>query len=265
MTDLLALLPPEPFFILRDGDRAVLADQALEGIIAAEAYQTPEALHCAVPVLDLTDENGQRLDQLVYGEVFDLLHRDGLRGWGRARRDGVVGWVQLDQLAPGIPLANRWVRALKAPLPFNALVLDQAAGMDDTALAPVGQFEADLVAVAQGFLGCPHVLGGRTPQGTDCSGLVQQALYACGHHGPRRSKAQAQLGMGVSLGDLARNDLAIWLNPDSEWTGHSALVVDGQSVIHATGHHGKVVIEPLADVEARLTADGYQTAIFRRL
>lgn len=261
----MALLPPEPLFVLRDGERAVLAEQALEGIVAAEAYQKAEPLHCAVPVVDLTDDKGQRLDQLVYGEIFDLLHRAGDRGWGRARRDGVVGWVQIDQLAPGVPLATRWVKALKAPLPLNALVLDQASGVEASALAPVGQFEADLVTVAQAFLGCPHVLGGRTPQGTDCSGMVQQALYACGHHGPRRSKAQSQLGEAVQGSDIARNDLAIWLNPDIEWTGHSALVVDRQTVIHATGHYGKVVIEPLAEVEARMLAAGYQSAVFRRL
>ena len=243
----------------------MLADQALEGLIAAEAYQRPEPHHCAAPVADLTDEAGQRLDQLVYGEVFDLLHRSGSRGWGRARRDGVIGWVELAHLGSGIPLATRRVKGLKAPLPFNALVKDQALGVTDDALAPVGQFETDLVGVAQSFLGSPHVLGGRTPHGTDCSGLVQQALYACGHHGPRRSKAQAELGEAVAQADIARNDLAIWLNADSPWTGHSALVVDRDTVIHATGHHGKVVIEPLAEVEARMLADGYQSALFRRL
>lgn len=265
MTDLLALLPPDYPLILRDGERAVLADQALEGIVAAEAYQKPEPMHCAVPVADLTDEGGQRLDQLIYGEVFDLLHRVEGRGWGRARRDGVIGWVQLEQLKPGIPLATRRVKGLKSPLPFNALVLDQTSGIDEAALAPVGQFDSDLVAVAEAFLGCPHVLGGRTPHGTDCSGLVQQALYACGHYGPRRTKAQADLGQAVDKSELARNDLALWLNPDIAWTGHSALMVDAVTVIHSTGHHGKVVVEPLAEVEARMLAQGYQSALFRRL
>ena len=243
----------------------MLADQALEGIIPAAAYQQREAMYCAVPVMDLTDEGGQRLDQLIYGEIFDLLHRCGERGWGRARRDGVIGWVQLDQLQSGTPLATRWVKAIKGRLPFNALVLDHAKDVDEASLAPVGQFENDLVAVAEAFLGCPYVLGGRTPQGTDCSGLVQQALYACGQHGPRRTKAQARLGEAVQAAHIVRNDLALWLKADSEWTGHSALVVDDQSVIHATGHHGKVVIEPLAEVETRMLAEGYQSAVFRRL
>ena len=39
-------------------------------------------------------------------------------------RDGVVGWVVLDSLSPGAPLATRRVSAVDAALPLNALVVD---------------------------------------------------------------------------------------------------------------------------------------------
>ena len=39
---------------------------------------------------------------------------------------------------------------------------------------------ADAAHVAMAFLGAPYLWGGRESLGLDCSGLVQQALLACG-------------------------------------------------------------------------------------
>ena len=64
-------------------------------------------------------------------------------------------------------------------------------------LEPIGDFERDPVAIAERLLGRPHALGARSSIETDCSGLVQQALLACGLPGPRRSDGQAALGRAV--------------------------------------------------------------------
>ena len=260
MTDVLDLLPP--------GDRLArpdLAEQALEGLVRAEAYRATEAMHCRVAVADIFSDDAGRIDQLLHGEIFDVLERSNGRAWGRARRDGVVGWVVLDSLSVGAPLARHRVAAVDAALPLNALVVD-ASDLAEDALRPVGEFETDLVAVAERLLGRPHELGARSSISTDCSGLVQQALLACGLPGPRRSDAQAQLGRAVSVSDLERGDIVVWRAPngDQDWTGHSALMLDGERIIHATGGKG-VVVEPLAEVEARLIADGFAAAVFRRL
>lgn len=260
MTDVLDLLPP--------GDRLArpdLAEQALEGLVRAEAYRATEAMSCRVAVADILSDDDGRIDQLLHGEIFDVLERSNGRAWGRARRDGVVGWVVLDSLSVGAPLAIHRVAAVDAALPLNALVVD-ATDLAEDDLRPVGEFETDLVAVAERLLGRPHELGARSSISTDCSGLVQQALLACGLPGPRRSDAQAQLGRAVSVSDLERGDIVVWRAPhgDQDWTGHSALVLDGERIIHATGGKG-VVIEPLAEVEARFVADGFASAVFRRL
>lgn len=260
MTDVLDLLPP--------GDRLArpdLAEQALEGLVRAGAYRATEAMHCRAAVADILSDEDGRIDQLLHGEIFDVLDRANGRAWGRARRDGVVGWVVLDSLSSGAPLATYRVAAVDAALPLNALVIE-AADLAEDALRPVGEFETDLVAVAERLLGRPHELGARSSISTDCSGLVQQALLACGLPGPRRSDAQAQLGRAVSAPDINRGDIVVWLasNGDQDWTGHSALVIDGERIIHATGGKG-VVIEPLAEVEAQLIADGFAAAVFRRL
>jgi hypothetical protein len=54
-------------------------------------------------------------------------------------------------------------------------------------------------------------------------------------------------------------------NGDHDWTGHSAIMVDADQVIHSTGVRGGVVIEPFSEVEARLTGEGFATAVFRRI
>ncbi|MDO9609694.1 MAG: NlpC/P60 family protein [Brevundimonas sp.] len=262
MTDVLDLVPP--------GDRLArpdLAELALEGLVRASAYRKTEAMHCRVAVADILSDGEVRIDQLLHGEIFDVLDRANGRAWGRARRDGVVGWVVLDSLSNGAPLATRRVAAVDAALPLNALVVEGAAGLVEGELRPVGEFETDLVAVAEWLLGRPHELGARSSISTDCSGLVQQALLACGLPGPRRSDAQAALGQAAPSDALKRGDIVVWLAGagDQDWTGHSALMMDAERIIHSSGEKGGVVIEPLAEVEARLTAEGFAAAVFRRL
>jgi cell wall-associated NlpC family hydrolase len=249
--------------------RPDLAEQALEGVVRAKAFRAARPMHCAGPVVDIraaADGGADRLDQIIFGEAFDVLDRAGDFVWGKARRDGVVGWVALAELAESAPAPAARVAATAGALPLNALVTD-ASGVETDDLAPIGSFEDDLVAVAERLLGTPHALGARSSVATDCSGLVQQCLYACGRAGPRYADQQAELGEAAARGDLKRGDLVVWPHPKGGdgWTGHSALAVDGGTIIHASGHHGAVVREALVEAEARYAADGFEAPVFRRL
>ena len=250
--------------------RPDLAEQALEGIVRASTFHTPAPMHGSAPVANLVaspDAAAERIDQLLFGEAFDVLDRQGDFAWGRARRDRTVGWVAAADLAPGAPLPTHRVAVLDGDLPLNALVIEGLADVDPDDLEPVGLFEDDPVEVAEALIGTPHGLGARSSFETDCSGLVQMALYACGVSAPRHSDQQAQIGEAVDRADARRGDLAVWLNVSSgkSWTGHSAFVFGPGLVIHATGHHGEVVVEGLAEAEARYRADGFSEPVFRRL
>ena len=249
--------------------RSDLAEQSLEGLVRAPAFKAVVAMHGHLPVADIFSDaaGSERIDQLIFGEAFDALDRAGDRIWGRARRDGVVGWIDLGALKPGAPLATHRVASTTAVLPLNALVHHNWSGVAAEDLMLTGTFERDPVAVAERMLGVPHELGARTSRATDCSGLIQQALYACGLAGPRRSDEQAALGVAVERSDLQRGDLVIWLNANTgqSWTGHSAFALDSDRLIHATGHAGRVVTEDLAEAEARYAADGFSSPVFRRL
>ncbi|GAA0868444.1 NlpC/P60 family protein [Brevundimonas basaltis] len=249
--------------------RPDLAEQALEGLVRADTYRAVQPMQAAVPFADIhadADPASERIDQLIFGEAFDVLDRQGDRLWGRARRDGLVGWIAASALQPGSRLPTHRVAAVAAGLPLNALVVE-AADVSPDDLAPIGAFESDPVAVAERLIGVPHSLGARSSAATDCSGLIQQALYACGLAGPRHADQQAELGRAIDRADARRGDLVVWLaRPgDYSWTGHSAFMLDADQVIHATGHHGAVVIEAFAEADARCRAEGFRAPVFRRL
>ncbi len=246
--------------------RSDLAALSLEGRVRADAYRPTRAMQAAVAVADIhaeADAASERIDQLLFGEVFDVLDEVDGRAWGQARRDGVVGWIDLSRLAPGLTRPTHTVWAKDGALPLNALV----AGGEGSATRAIGVFEQDIVAVAERLIGTPHELGARSSVATDCSGLVQQALLACGLAGPRRAHEQAELGVEVARDQASRGDLVIWLNiaEGQSWTGHAGILTDQAHVVHATGHHGAVVVETLAEADARCLADGFDTARFRRI
>jgi hypothetical protein len=244
--------------------RPDLAEQALEGVVRAAAFRAVRPMHCAVSIADLHADavpGDHPIDQLIFGEAFDVLDSLGGRLWGRARRDGVVGWVDAAALADGAPLPTHRIPAIDADLPLNALV----SAADDGA-ADIGVFAEDAVEVAQRFLGVPHRLGGRTSLGADCCGLVQQALYACGRAAPRYADQQAELGVGVPVAEARRGDVVVWLSPgDGPWNGHAGFMLGPDRVLHATGHHGAVVIEAFAEANARHRGPGGAEPVIRRL
>lgn len=246
--------------------RPDLAEQALEGIVRASAFRAVRAMHCAVPVADINADavaGEHPVDQLIFGEAFDVLDARDDQVWGRARRDGVVGWVTQSALRNGAPLATHRIGSTGESLPLNALVVE--AG-DPPGLAPIGSFAAEPVEVAERLLGTPYKLGGRSSLGTDCCGLVQQALYACGRAAPRYADQQAELGHAVAAGQARRGDLVIWLDPDEgPWNGHAGFMLDGDRVLHAVGRLGGVVIEPFAEADARHRVAGSPGPVIRRL
>ena len=261
--------------------RPDLASQDLEGGVRAERFAAPVTRKVVWPSAPLRrDPAGALDDQLLFGERFDVLDQSGDLAWGQALRDGYVGFVPAAALGdPGEP-PTHWVSAMRtftfeAPLvrarasgPFslNTLVrvdLEEsgfsrtdAGWIASSHLTPIGVGRADVVAEMERFLEVPYLWGGRDSLGLDCSGLVQQGLYACGQACPRDSDQQQSLGRDVN--DAARRGDLIF------WKGHVGVMLDEARLLHANAHHMAVAIEPLAEAEARILAKGAGPVTCRR-
>ncbi len=257
--------------------RVDLASEALEGFVRAPRFVTPRPMRVAAPEAGLRagpDGWAEQVDQLLFGEVFDVLDIDGRFAWGQASRDGYVGFVETLALSPDLLEPTHRVVALRTfgfsepsiksrafgPISINALVsvideegpllqVEGAGWIAGAHLAPVGEAFESHADVAERFAGTPYLWGGRDSLGIDCSGLVQQALYAAGLACPRDSDQQAALGQSVDPADIARGDMVFW-------RGHVGMMLDETRLIHANAHHMAVAIEPLAEAVARIMARG---------
>ena len=254
------------------------ADARLEGVLAAESYGETGAYRVRAPAAPLRrapDPGAEQLSQLLHGEQAEVLEWVGDFAFVQGRRDGYVGYAPRGALAGETAPPTHRVAALRtygfagpsiktAPVGLYSLNALVAAGADDGKLvdcgasgfipaqhlAPIGLFETDPAAVAERFLGAPYLWGGCESLGLDCSGLVQQALRACGLACPRDSDQQAALGRPVAKrDDLSRNDLVFW-------KGHVGLMLDAERLIHANAHHMAVAIEPLDGAVERIKAAG---------
>jgi hypothetical protein len=275
---------PDPRSTLARPD---LASARLEGLVRAARYASETAMLCAVPTAPVRrapSPVAEQVDQLLFGEAFDVAEVAGDWAWGEARRDGYVGFVRqadLERLAaaPTHRLAALRAYALSGPdikapavglLSINALLRIEAVEgafvlatglgwVARRALEPIGAFETDFVAVAERFVGAAYLWGGREAGGVDCSGLVQQALLACGRACPRDSDQQRLLGKPAPVDDLRRGDLVFWER-------HVAIMTDGSTVLHANGIRGCAMVEPLADaVREREQAGAGRPIAHRRL
>jgi cell wall-associated NlpC family hydrolase len=259
-----------------------LALECLRGRIEAPGFTSGQAGQLVVPLADLLDApQGRRERQLLLGDPLVVIdHRDG-HAFVQSGKDGYCGWLTQSAVGAPVPISH-WVAvpashlysAAKVQAPeIAALSLGarlQVLAVDDkfaktsagyvpfAHLRPWGDWYGDPVAVAEGLLAVAYLWGGNSHAGIDCSGLVQAAFRACGLDCPADSDLQQALGIEIGADQpLQRGDLLFW-------RGHVAMVVDGQRLIHANGHHMAVQYEGIGPCIARIADQGGGPVTARR-
>jgi cell wall-associated NlpC family hydrolase len=268
--------------------RADLAAAYLRGQVEAAHFVEGGIYEAIEPVTDVrrAPSHEAALDtQALYGErvtVYEI-NEEGW-AWGQLAKDGYVGYLPANALAkPGLAPTHKVVAPrtlcfsaadIKRP-PLAALPMGAALAivrqderfavaangwhLPASHVGPLGEAQADFVAVAEMFLGTPYLWGGKSVLGIDCSGLVQVALRAAGRACPRDSDMQeAALGHGVGVNDLRRGDLLFW-------PGHVAIASDEATMIHANAHHMMVAREPVQTALARIEKAGSKLRAVKRL
>jgi Bacterial dipeptidyl-peptidase Sh3 domain/NlpC/P60 family len=276
--------------------RPELADARLSGTVDAERFVEPTArrvVAASAPLKRVPRPDASLDSEVLYGEIFRVFDETAEGwSWGQLETDGYVGYVPTEALGPIGPEPTHRVTALRtflypgpdAKIPALAILsigsrlalpaettrrgmvyrtLSGGAGavVASHVVPTETANEPDFVTVAERFLETPYLWGGRTSVGLDCSALVQLALAASGRAVPRDADLQeAVIGdavVGGLTGSLTRGDLVFW-------RGHVGILADREWLVHASGFHMKVVIEPLAEAIKRIShSAGAPTSVRR--
>jgi cell wall-associated NlpC family hydrolase len=160
--------------------------------------------------------------------------------------------------------ARRSLRMLACPLLGCALVASSApsAGAQTTVRMgeavqrrpfaiwseSAGSVRDSLVAVARAQIGTRYVLGGTTPKGFDCSGLVRYVMGALKVELPRTAAQQARIGDEVSTDQsrLRPGDLLTFGRRGGRGVSHIGIYVGEGRYVHASSVAGRVIESDLS-------------------
>ncbi len=279
--------------------KADLAASHLKDVVEAKNYGDAIRHQVMMPVIPLhkTPANAGMMDtQLLLGAEFDIYDINNGWAWGQevqADGKGYVGYVPNMALARGGNEPTHRISVIRAPvfikpdlktairttLPLNAkLSVDGQDGdyfrvsslghdmgyVHTNHIAAVkdaaGDFADMFVSVAELHLGLPYIWGGISPDGVDCSGLVQTSLRAVGSNAPRDTDMQ-EVGLGTEIDkdtDLKRGDLIFW-------KGHVGIMRDATTLLHANAYHMLVAGEPLAQAVTRIEKSAGPVTSIKRI
>jgi murein DD-endopeptidase len=95
-------------------------------------------------------------------------------------------------------------------------------------------------------VGTPYRYGGNTPQGFDCSGLVQYSYARAGVAIPRTTREQRRRSHAIRRKQLRPGDL-LFFSQLGKWGSHVGLYLGDQRFVHAPASGKAVHVSTLAN------------------
>lgn len=126
---------------------------------------------------------------------------------------------------------------------FSALLLAGLVWLNGCATPPPSRdphqaARQRILATAERLIGAPYVLGGESPRGVDCSGLVQYAYQQAGIRVPRTTAQQFRAGRPQR--QVLPGDLLFFRTDDSGAISHVGIYAGSGRMIHASSGGGQV-------------------------
>ena len=234
-----------------------------------------------VPVRAEASERSEMVNQLLFGETFEII--DSIGEWKviRGSIDKYEGYINEKQILnitePEYQRLNNarplFTKELVSEVSerntnscFNILFGSPLPGFSDGKMK-VGNREYifkgesitqakeinpnELITTAKKYLGAPYLWGGRSPFGIDCSGFMQVVFNMHGVKLNRDASYQAKQGTTLILiSEAEPGDLAFFDNEEGQIT-HVGMIIENETIIHASGqvridkidHHGIYNVE----------------------
>jgi hypothetical protein len=235
-----------------------------------------------IPVRKEPSHKSEMTTQLLFGELYRMMEREG--SWVRMQQvyDNYEGWIHLKQarlisegefslLAADGParsadlvqlILNETANLmfpilLGSSLPgysaehcriggedyrYEGSVHEPGASAGNPVPVPVQEIRQKIVRDAKMYLNAPYLWGGRSPFGIDCSGFVQMVFKLGNMRLLRDTGQQATQGEVVSLLAEAEAGDLVFFDDDEGTINHVGLVCERNRVIHCSG---KVRIDTL--------------------
>lgn len=203
----------------------------------------------AVGVVDVRRRprfRSERISQLIFGEELDVTgSEDGyLKVVGRDKLEGYVQKTLVGDMdgSRAFKLQGRHANG-GLQLPFGSYLSEADSRrfhVPKKLLVPI-DMRADPTKLGRKFLGVPYLWGGTSDFGYDCSGFTQRLYRYAGVELPRNSNWQRDAGeMVKDFEHSRRGDLVFF-------SGHVAIHLGNQVIIHANLRNGGVSVTDLAD------------------
>lgn len=209
-----------------------------------------------VPLRAASSHESEMTSQLLYGEHFKILEERAQ--WSRIRNafDGFEAWIDKKQYRKieeedyhsieesGFQLSSDLIEyitddnGLLMPVPLGSVVnfsKQLVHNFEGEITAPAEATKDKIVETALLYLNSPHIWGGKSPFGIDCSGFTQMVYKLNGERIKRTAAEQAKQGEALSfIEESEPGDLAFF--DDNEGViNHVGVIMQDNYIIHVDG------------------------------
>lgn len=219
-----------------------------------------------IPMRSEASDRSEMVNQVLFGEIFEIVQAQKKWSYVRLRHDGYEGWLDNKQITPleskfaeehlqkEIPVVGEMIEMISHhtkseyfPIYLGSLLPGYNAQSKELLIneekyeysGPLCSRSASsreiLEEMAHWYLHTPYLWGGRSICGIDCSGYTQMVYRLAGHSIPRDSPEQVQQGLTLSFIDEAEpGDLAFFDNEEGDIV-HVGIILRNNYILHASG------------------------------